>query len=187
MRMLTISCVLLAFCACQKSASQDANEQASGAPAGTVKGADRSHKGDAVPAVTFNDPDGVETTLAAFKGRPTLVNLWASWCAPCVKELPTLDQLARKQQGRLNVVAISQDTAPHASVTAFLDSHKVQTLGAYQDPKMAISGGLHADVLPTSILYDADGREIWRYVGELDWTGPGAAKLLAEAGVSIAG
>ena len=59
---------------------------------------------------------------------------------------------------------------------------KIEDLGAYHDPRMALSGALGPDtVLPTSILYDADGREVWRYVGDLDWTGPEAAKLLAEA------
>ena len=117
----------------------------------------------------------------AFEGKPTLINLWASWCAPCIKELPTLDQLARTNGGRFNVVAISQDMAPHASVEAFLKAHQITTLKGYQDPKMALSGALDAEVLPTSILFDATGKEVWRYVGDQDWTSPAAAKLLAEA------
>ena len=73
-----------------------------------------------------------------------------------------------------------------ASVVAFLQTHKIGTLGAYQDPKMGLSGELGAEVLPTSIFYDAQGREVWRYVGDLDWTGQEAAKLLAEAGAGSA-
>ena len=118
---------------------------------------------------------------------PVLVNLWASWCAPCVKELPTLDQLARshRDDGQLGVIVVSQDSGPHSSVGAFLEKLKIGDLGAYQDSKMALSGALGPDtVLPTSILYDAKGKEVWRYVGDLDWTSPQAAKLLAEAGVS---
>ena len=81
------------------------------------------------------------------------------------------------------MIAVSQDSGPHASVEAFLDKLKIEDLGAYQDPKMALSGALGPDtVLPTSILYDAEGKEVWRYVGDLDWTSPEAAKLLAEAG-----
>jgi hypothetical protein len=68
-----------------------------------------------------------------------------------------------------------------------MKAHQVQTLASYQDSKMALSGALHADVLPTSILYDANGKEIWRYVGDLDWTGAEAAKLLAEASASTPG
>ena len=80
------------------------------------------------------------------------------------------------------MIAVSQDMAPHASVVAFLEAHKIRDLGAYQDPKMGLSGALGAEVLPTSILFDANGKEVWRYVGDLDWTSPEAAKLLSEAG-----
>jgi thiol-disulfide isomerase/thioredoxin len=122
-------------------------------------------------------------------GTPTLVNLWATWCAPCVKELPTIDRLAKEHYalGDLGVMAISQDSAPHASVEAFLKRLDIKEVGIFQDSKMALSGALGADVLPTTILYDAKGREVWRYVGDLDWTSPEAVKLLAEGGVGRKG
>ena len=182
MHLLIVTCALLALAACQKPPEEPTNEPAAEAESGPVKGVDRSHKGQPAPDATFKDPDGGEISLADFNGKPVLVNLWATWCAPCVKELPTLDRLSRsnEQAGDLGVVAISQDTAPHASVVAFLETHKIDRLAAYQDPKMALSGSLGAEVLPTSIFYDAQGREIWRYVGDLDWTTPEAAKLLAE-------
>jgi thiol-disulfide isomerase/thioredoxin len=184
MRLLLISCALAALAACQKPAQPPANQTAATEPGVPVKGPDRSHKGMAVPTGTFDDPEGKGTNLAAFAGKPTLVNLWASWCAPCVKELPTLDSLARAEDGKLNVVAISQDMGPHASVEAFLKTHKIATLESYQDPKMALSGALGAEVLPTSVLFDANGKEVWRYVGDQDWTSPEAAKLLGEADVA---
>jgi thiol-disulfide isomerase/thioredoxin len=185
MRPLMIACIFLALAACHKPEQQQPNEGAPAAQAGPVKGADRSHKGQPAPAAIFNNPDGGEISLAKFKGVPVLVNLWASWCAPCVKELPTLDKLAamHRVDGQLGVIAVSQDNGPQASVKAFLAKLNVKDLGAYQDPKMALSGALGPDtVLPTSILYDANGEEVWRYVGDLDWTSPEAAKLLAEAG-----
>jgi thiol-disulfide isomerase/thioredoxin len=176
---------VVALCACQKASQPGSNQASAGAPAEQVKGVDRSHKGSAAPQSSFDDPDGKAISLKTFAGKPTLVNLWASWCAPCVKELPTLDKLARAQKGKLNVVAISQDMdAPHASVVAFLTTHGIVTLNSYQDPKMALSGALGAEVLPTSILYDANGREIWRYVGDQDWTSPSAARLVAESGAA---
>jgi thiol-disulfide isomerase/thioredoxin len=187
MRILTISCALFALGACHKPANDEQNNQQASAQAAPAKGADRSHRGDAMPAAGFNDPSGHQITLANFRGKPTLVNLWATWCAPCVKELPTLDRLVRNSGGRFNLVAISQDSAPHASVEAFLKAHGIETLSSYQDPKMALSGALHADVLPTSVLFDANGKEVWRYVGDLDWTSPEAAKLLAEASASTPG
>jgi thiol-disulfide isomerase/thioredoxin len=188
MRWLIISCAALALASCHKASQPIANETAAVAPAEQAKGVDRTHKGAAAPKTSFTDPDGNETSLSAFAGKPTLVNLWASWCAPCIKELPTLDRLAKAENGKLNVVAISQDTdAPHASVEAFLKGHKIQTLDSYQDTKMALSGALNAEVLPTSVLYVANGKEVWRYVGDQDWTSPAAAKLLAEGGVATAG
>jgi thiol-disulfide isomerase/thioredoxin len=187
-RPLLIACALFALASCNRQQPQQAQTepQAQPSPPGVpAKGVDRSHKGKPAPDATFNDPDGGETGLADFRGVPVLVNLWASWCAPCVKELPTLDKVAaaHRDDGQLGVIAVSQDSGPHASVAAFLDKLKVGDLGAYQDSKMALSGALGPDtVLPTTILYDAKGREVWRYVGDLDWTSPEAAKLLAEAG-----
>jgi len=187
MRLLLFTCALLALASCQKGQQPTANQAASAAEAGPVKGVDRSHKGQPVPGVTFKDPDGADTSLANFAGKPLLVNLWASWCAPCVKELPTLDELSRSEGANLQVAAVSQDMGPHASVVAFLGGHKIASLEPYQDPNSALSGALGPDtVLPTSLLYDAKGREVWRYVGDLDWTSPQAARLLAEGGVAPA-
>ena len=192
MRTTLIACAIVALAACQKPAPEQqqpsANEAAAVPAAGEesqIKGVHRDNKGKAAPDVQFNDPDGKPTTLAELSGKPTLVNLWATWCAPCVKELPTLDAMS-EQPGAPRVIAISQDMGPHASVIAFLQSHKIVNLEPYQDPKMALSGSLGAEVLPTSILYDANGHEVWRYVGDLDWTGPEAANLLSEAGAPAA-
>jgi hypothetical protein len=77
--------------------------------------------------------------------------------------------------------------APRSSVDAFVKQHGLDDLEVWQDPKMALSGALGVQVLPTTILYGADGKEIWRYTGDLDWTGPEAAKLLAEAGAGAKG
>jgi len=143
---------------------------------------DRSHKGTSAPDAAFANGDGEQTTLAEIAdGKPLLVNLWASWCAPCVKELPTLDKLSQAAGSPVKVAAISQDSGPHASVEAFLTSHKIADLEAYQDKDMHLSGALNAQVLPTSVLFDAKGKEVWRYVGDRDWTSPESAKLLAEA------
>ncbi len=184
-RPLLICLGVFALAACHKASQPQSNQVPAAAQGGQLKGVDRSHRNLAAPKASFNDPDGKAISLEAFAGRPTLVNLWASWCAPCVKELPTLDRLARAKKGKLNVVAISQDMdVPHASVVAFLKTHGIVTLSSYQDPKMALSGALGAEVLPTSILYDSNGKEIWRYVGDQDWTSPGAARLVAEAGAA---
>ena len=184
MRIPSLIAAGLALTACQQQAHQKAetNESAA-APQTGVKGVHRENAGKPAPEKQFNDPDGQLVQLADFQGRPVLVNLWASWCAPCVKELPTLDKLA--QSGRIKVLAVSQDSGPHPSVVAFLESHNITALESYQDPDMGLSGALGPEtVLPTTILIGADGKEIWRYFGDLDWTSAEAAKLLGEAGAS---
>lgn len=168
---------LLALADCHQPA---ARQDEAPPPQTGIKGVHRDFRGKPEPPATFNDPAGKPVTLAAFKGKPLLVNLWASWCAPCVKELPTLDALARS--GKVKVLAVSQDDGPHASVVAFLKTNRIAALESYQDPKMALMGALGPDtVLPTSMLIGPDGKEVWRYVGETDWTSPEAARLLSEA------
>ena len=181
---LAAALLCLSVVACQKPSAPTpgTNEVTSVSQGQPVKGVDLSHKAKPASSATFDDPDGKPTRLANFTGTPLLVNLWATWCAPCVKELPTLDRLAQlhEKDGTLRVLAISQDFGPHASVEAFLKKNRIEKLAAYQDSKSNLSSGLGAEVLPTSILFDAQGREVWRYVGDLDWTGPEAAKLLSQ-------
>ena len=190
--MRLIVCLLLAAAApmvagCDRQ-KQDA-PQAPAADAQQAKGLDRSHKGEAAPVVPFKNPDGGDFDLGKFKGRPVLVNLWASWCAPCIKELPTLQQLEQAQadEGRLGVIAVSQDMAPQGSVEAFLAERDIGRFAAFHDADMKLTDALKIQIMPTTILYDAEGKEVWRYVGDLDWTGPEAAKLLAEAVPPAAG
>jgi len=185
MRLILICTALLALAACQKPQQPAAKQTApSAVEEGPQKGVDRSHRGEAAPKVSISFRGVQSENFGEIGGKPTLVNLWATWCAPCVKELPTLNRLAKAHQNddNLKVVTISQDSGPHESVEAFLQS-KAPALDPYQDPKMAFSAALGPDtVLPTSILYDANGKEVWRYVGDLDWMSPEAAKLLSEAG-----
>jgi thiol-disulfide isomerase/thioredoxin len=189
MRFLVIAIALTALAGCSQSQSPPTdNKVAETAPQpGPQRGVDRSHQGQPAPTAEFRNPDGGKMTLASFKGTPVRVTLWATWCAPCVKELPTLDRLAvaHRDDGALGVVAISQDSGDQTGVVAFLKKLSVADLGAYHDPDMHLSGALGPDVvLPTTILVGADGKEVWRYVGDLDWTSPEAAKLLAEAGAA---
>ena len=147
-------------------------------PAGTL---DRSHGGKAAPSATFQDPKGRSVSLSDFRGRPLLVNFWATWCAPCVKEMPTLDALAGREDGGLQVLAISEDGEERDKVDRFFADHDFSALEPYLDPKMELMPELGVDTLPTTILYDKDGREIWRMVGIADWESKASAALLAEA------
>jgi thiol-disulfide isomerase/thioredoxin len=156
--------------------------QAPAADSQEAKGLDRSHKGEPAPTVKYKNPDGGDFDLTKFKGTPVLVNLWPSWCAPCIKELPTLQTLEQAQadEGRLGIIAVSQDMAPQGSVDAFLGERDIGRFAAFHDPDMKLSSALGVQVMPTTILYDSQGREVWRYVGDLDWTSKEAATLLAE-------
>ncbi len=178
MIILLAGLLALAGCDRQKAAEQQGTPAAA-APTGPQAGLDRSQAGKAAPSVTFRNPDGEETSLAEFRGKPVLVNLWATWCAPCVKELPTLDALADRP-GAPQVMALSQDMGDQAKVKAFLGDKEI-ALEPFQDADMAMSSALGASILPTTVLYGSDGKEIWRYTGDLDWTGPEAAALLKEA------
>ncbi len=140
---------------------------------------DRSHKGEAMPAYRFEDGAGKPVTLADFRGKPVLVNLWATWCAPCVREMPTLDALAAREGAALHLLTVSQDMEP-AKVQPFLTERKLANLKAYRDPQLQFSTGMGVS-LPTTILYDAGGKEVWRVTGGMDWAGADAARLIAEA------
>ena len=143
---------------------------------------DRSRGGTPAPTAAFEGPDGRPTRLSAFRGRPLLVNLWATWCAPCVVEMPSLDQLAQRQpDGRgLQVVAISQDNG-RQKVTDFFAARNFRRLQPWLDSRMELMFALGTETLPTTILYDSQGREVWRMVGMADWQSERIARLLLEA------
>ncbi|OHD07500.1 TlpA family protein disulfide reductase [Sphingopyxis sp. RIFCSPHIGHO2_12_FULL_65_19] len=142
---------------------------------------DRSRKGAKAPDVAFQGPDDAPVTLAAFRGRPLLVNLWATWCAPCVAEMPTLDALAATSGDRMTVIAVAQDLQGAEVVDPWFQKAGMKALQPYVDPENGLLDAA-SSALPTSIFYDAEGRELWRVVGAIDWQGKEAQALLAEAG-----
>ncbi|MEQ1931213.1 MAG: redoxin family protein [Parvularculaceae bacterium] len=134
------------------------------------------------PDIPF-EIDGAPTRLKDFRGKVVLVNFWATWCAPCLKELPSLDALQGELGGAdFEVVAIAADARGPDIARRFLDRLGIRRLRLYRDPRLALTSSIGgANVLPVSILYDRRGREIGRLVGEADWRSPEALALVEGA------
>ena len=138
------------------------------------------------PALAFTGPDGQPTTLAALKGKALLVNLWATWCAPCLKEMPSLDAL-QKEMGGLDfaVVAINIDTRNLDKPKTWLADNKVANLPFYGDPQAATFQALRAahkvEGMPVSIIVDKAGCELGIIQGPADWASADSKALMKAA------
>jgi thiol-disulfide isomerase/thioredoxin len=121
------------------------------------------------PTLAFSARDGGEKQLADFKGRLVLVNLWATWCVPCVEEMPALDRLQAQLGDKLTILAISEDRQGDAVVTPFLEKHDIRHLAIYLDPKSAATPAFGAQGLPTSYLVARDGTIVGKEEGGAAW------------------
>jgi len=132
-----------------------------------------------VPPAEFRTLDDQPASFEALKGKLTLVNLWATWCVPCRKEMPSLDRLAEQLGGdKFQVVVLAIDRAGVAKVKAFLDEAGVKHLRGFVDPTTRLGHTLGAIGMPTTLIIDAQGREIARVIGEAEWDTPEAVKLI---------
>jgi len=129
------------------------------------------------PGVTFTDRSGKDVTLADFHGKFLLVNLWATWCAPCVAEMPSLLKLQGKVGG-LTILAVSEDRRGAELVDPFIAKHGLDGLAIYLDPKNGLTNALHVDGLPTSYLVDRDGRILGKVEGAALWDAGDMVKLV---------
>jgi thiol-disulfide isomerase/thioredoxin len=134
---------------------------------------------------TFKDAAGKDRTLADWKGKVVLVNLWATWCAPCRKEMPQLAELQKRFGGDagpgFEVVAVSVDRKGLEASSEFLKSVGADALSLYIDQPGVSLGATKSPGLPTTILIDRQGREIGRLLGPADWIAPEAVKLIETA------
>jgi thiol-disulfide isomerase/thioredoxin len=128
-----------------------------------------------VPELTITDlAQEQPASLAAYRGKPLIVNLWATWCGPCVKEMPSLAKLAEalKSQG-VAVVAISEDRGGKFVVDPFLKDHAISGLDIYLDKTMSTGKALKGStILPMTVMINADGDEVGRVFGDRDWDSP---------------
>jgi thiol-disulfide isomerase/thioredoxin len=135
------------------------------------------------PAQSFKGPDGDDMTLGAFKGKVVLVNLWATWCAPCVTEMPLLATLQNDFAGQdFVVVAVSVDReGDKDQAKVRLGELSKGKLAFYHDPRMSIVYPMKARGFPTSVLYDKEGQELARLAGEAQWDSNEAKALIQAA------
>jgi len=143
-------------------------------------------KAIAVPNLSFRDANGAQKTLADWRGKTVLLNLWATWCVPCRQEMPALDALQDKLGGPdFQVVAINIDTRDPDKPLAWLKAAGVDKLGYFNDPSAKVFQDLKAVGkafgMPTTLLVDPDGCEIASLAGPAEWAGEDAQKLIRAA------
>lgn len=143
-----------------------------------------------LPALAFNDGTGQPTNLESLRGKVVLLNIWATWCPPCRKEMPSLDRLQHQLGGDgLEVVALSIDTGAEglALVKSFYAAMAIRNLRVYNDPTGSAGYQLNAPGVPTTLLLDREGRELGRIGGPVTWDGPEAIALVRRVLASTGG
>ncbi len=184
--LLSLTCAFAFVVAgCDRQSAEPAQQQESSeaqAESELTGTLDRGFAGEAMPAATLTDPSGTTLTLAELKGKPVLLNLWATWCAPCVVEMPLLDELAGELGESVRVITVSEDIKGAEAVEPFFAERGFQHLPRWMDPTndLAIAYGGGA-ALPLTVLYDAEGKEVWRVMGGYDWGSAEAREQVAEA------
>ncbi|MEH6827303.1 TlpA family protein disulfide reductase [Parasphingorhabdus sp.] len=190
MRTVLFMVLVLNLAACDRGSSE-AGQEFAGVKAeeegeaiesgqGLVGKLDISQRGSAMVDTSFQAPDGSTVQLSDFIGKPVLVNIWATWCAPCIVEMPMLDKLAAREKERLKVLVVSQDLQGAEKVVPFFARGDFEELEPYVDPENGLSFGFGSGLMPTTVLYDAQGEEVWRVIGAMDWDGAKAAALLEQ-------
>lgn len=134
-----------------------------------------------LPPLRFLDSEERETGLEAFRGRVVLFNFWATWCGPCVRELPSLLRLGKSfGEEDFALIALSEDRNGPQEVVPFLKKHGLAALPVFYDVDMAVSREIRVPHMPTTLLIDRQGRLAGRFEGAFDWNAPAAMKLVGE-------
>lgn len=130
------------------------------------------------PDLTFSSTSDAVMSLSDYRGKVILVNAWATWCPPCVAEMPSLNSLQAQRGGDdFQVVTISLDNKKE-QITEFFDENGIDVLPSWHDGSYQINGKLQLPGLPTSVIYDRSGQEVARLMGEADWESPEALALI---------
>lgn len=124
----------------------------------------------------FTEPDGDVANLEGYEGEWVVVNFWATWCPPCVAELPSLSEFQETYEDRLTVLPLAQGRESHPELEAFLDDLDINNLTPYKDNKGASFRLAKARGLPTSLVVNPKGEVVARIEGEIDWMAPSVRK-----------
>lgn len=132
------------------------------------------------PVTEFVDGAGQTMKLSDFEGKYVLLNVWATWCAPCIIEMPSLNALAEEFNGNdFAVVTISMDNTDEA-IENFFAKNDLAALTRWRDPNLNLAPKLNAQGIPITVIYDPAGDEVMRISGEADWTSEEARGLIRE-------
>ncbi len=127
--------------------------------------------GEGIPAPDFTFPglDGKNTSLSDYKGKVVLVNIWATWCPPCVEEMPSMQKLYNEFNGKnFEILAVSIDAAGVDAVAPFMKKHKL-SFPALMDPKGTIKSMYRVTGIPESFIIDKQGILVGKIIGPRDW------------------
>ena len=130
------------------------------------------------PAVSLVDSSGQTIELADLRGKPVIVNLWATWCEPCLREMPSLERLQSRLGERIAVLAVSEDRGGDKAVEPVVAKLALKSVKIYIDPKSDVGHAFAVRGLPTSVLIDRDGRVLGRVEGAAEWDSPKILGLL---------
>ena len=132
-----------------------------------------------LPTRTLSDATGAQTNLTSLQGEVLVVNVWATWCAPCVEEMPTLAELQHRFEGRLRVIPVSIDSeGDRARAQSELARLSGNALPFYIDITRGVLFDTQAAGMPTTIIYNREGREVARVAGAVDWVSDEAVEML---------
>lgn len=138
-------------------------------------------KPEPVPLTPFLDESGAETTLADWKGKVLLVNFWATWCAPCREEMPSLEALQAELGGEdFAVLTIASGRNPPPAIDKFFAEIGVETLPKLRDERMALARAMGVMGLPVTVLIDREGNEVARLIGDADWSSEPAKAVVRQ-------
>ena len=146
---------------------------------GEMKNVTLKKEREEIPNISFKDGDGNTRQISEFKGKVLLVNFWATWCAPCREEMPSLDNLqAKLGSDDFTVLAVGQDLQGVEKTKKFLKALKLENLTALNDKTVKSGRKLGVFGLPATLIIDREGREVGRLVGPAEWDAEEAIELL---------